>query len=62
MIVYDTIDIKEVMKMKESTKVLTTVDKDFLKKVDEHWKKLNFKNRSEYLWFLVRNDVNNKAV
>lgn len=48
--------------MKASTKVLTTVDKDFLKKVDAHWKQLNFKNRSEYLWFLVRNDVNKQAV
>jgi metal-responsive CopG/Arc/MetJ family transcriptional regulator len=62
MIVCDTIDIKELIEMKASTKVLTTVDADFLKKVDAHWKQLNFKNRSEYLWFLVRNDVNNKAV
>jgi metal-responsive CopG/Arc/MetJ family transcriptional regulator len=48
--------------MKASTKVLTTVDADFLKKVDAHWKQLNFKNRSEYLWFLVRNDVNKQAM
>ena len=44
--------------MKESAKVLMSVDKEFLKKVDEHWKNHNFKNRSEYLWFLVRNDIN----
>jgi metal-responsive CopG/Arc/MetJ family transcriptional regulator len=47
--------------MKESAKVLMSVDKEFLKKVDEHWKNYNFKNRSEYVWFLVRNDIN-KAV
>jgi hypothetical protein len=52
---------KENEVMKESAKVLMSVDKEFLKKVDEHWKNHNFKNRSEYVWFLVRNDIN-KAV
>jgi hypothetical protein len=50
--------------MKETAKVLMAVDKKFLEKVDQHWKKLNFKTRTEYMLFLVRNDVNdsNKAV
>lgn len=49
--------------MKDTTKVLFAVEKSFLEKVDNHWHLLGFKNRTEYISFLMRNDVNKqKAV
>lgn len=48
--------------MKETATVLMKVDRKFLDRIDQKWKQENFKTRTEYIMFLVRNDVSdNKA-
>jgi len=49
--------------MKETTNILMRVDRKFLERIDDKWKKENFKTRTEYIMFLIRNDVTqDKAV
>ncbi|WP_157264706.1 hypothetical protein [Paenibacillus oryzisoli] len=50
--------------MKETKTVLMRVDRKFLDRIDEKWKNENFKTRTEYIMFLIRNDVleSSKAV
>jgi metal-responsive CopG/Arc/MetJ family transcriptional regulator len=43
--------------MKETQTVLMRVDRKFLERIDQKWKSENFKTRTEYIMFLVRNDV-----
>lgn len=38
-------------------KALVSFDPDFLKMADDNWKKNKFKNRSEYIMYLIRNDL-----
>jgi len=42
--------------MKSAT-VLMRVDRNFLNRIDEKWRADNFKTRTEYIMFLIRNDV-----
>jgi metal-responsive CopG/Arc/MetJ family transcriptional regulator len=63
MIVYDTIELKEAVEMKETANIVMRVDHKFLERIDRKWKSENFKTRTEYIMFLIRNDViENKAV
>lgn len=63
MIVYDTIVLREGITVKESANILMRVDRKFLERIDDKWKKENFKTRTEYIMFLIRNDVTeSKAV
>ena len=63
MILYDTIDIKEAVILKETKTVLMRVDRKFLERIDRKWQAENFKTRTEYIMFLIRNDVTeNRAV
>lgn len=49
--------------MKETATVLMRVDKKFLERIDQKWRNENFKTRTEYIMFLIRNDVtDNQAV
>jgi len=57
MIVYDTMSLKEARAMKETTTLLMRVDRKFLERIDCQWKTENFKTRTEYIMFLIRNDV-----
>lgn len=48
---------------KETATVLMRVDRKFLERIDDKWKAENFKTRTEYIMFLIRNDVaSSKAV
>lgn len=48
--------------MKSAT-VLMRVDRNFLARIDARWQAENFKTRTEYIMYLIRNDVaDNKAV
>lgn len=49
--------------MKETASVIMRVDRKFLERIDDRWKNENFKTRTEYIMYLIRNDVaSNKAV
>ncbi|MDF2651405.1 MAG: hypothetical protein K0Q73_7210 [Paenibacillus sp.] len=49
--------------MKETANIVMRVDHKFLERIDRKWKSENFKTRTEYIMFLIRNDViENKAV
>ena len=49
--------------MKETANVIMRVDRKFLERIDDKWKSENFKTRTEYIMFLIRNDVTeNRAV
>lgn len=49
--------------MKETANILMRVDRKFLERIDDKWKNENFKTRTEYIMFLIRNDVTeNRAV
>ncbi|HMK58366.1 MAG TPA: hypothetical protein VK462_04885 [Nitrososphaeraceae archaeon] len=49
--------LKEARAMKETTTLLMRVDRKFLERIDYQWKTENFKTRTEYIMFLIRNDV-----
>jgi hypothetical protein len=54
---------KEAVRLKETKNILMRVDRKFLDRIDQKWRKENFKTRTEYIMFLIRNDVSdNKAV
>ena len=49
--------------MKETANILMRGDRKFLERIDDKWKNENFKTRTEYIMFLIRNDVTeNRAV
>lgn len=45
------------MNEKETKKIIVAFDTKFLKEVDNNWRNENFKSRSEYILYLVRNDL-----
>lgn len=48
--------------MKDTKNILMRVDRKFLERIDHKWRAENFKTRTEYIMYLIRNDVaENKA-
>lgn len=43
--------------MNETKKVVVVFDTKFLEEVDNAWKLENFKSRTDYILYLIRNDL-----
>lgn len=43
--------------MNDTKKVVVVFDSRFLEEVDNTWKQENFKSRTDYILYLIRNDL-----